>query len=146
GKISVKSPRSARLLVVDDDAAVIDYLTEALTARDYEVVGTTSSIDALDRVKDAKFDLVISDVEMPELRGVELMDAILSTRPDQLALLITAYGSVEMAVAAVRAGACDFLTKPFKCEALAACIARALSERTRTLEIVRLRSEPDSER
>jgi DNA-binding NtrC family response regulator len=129
----------ARLLVVDDDAAVVDYLCESLEERGYSAVGVTSAREALQRVKDEDFDLVISDVEMPELRGVDLLEALLEAKPNQLVLLITAYGSVELAVAAVRAGACDFLSKPFKIEALLHAIERAFSERMLRREVVRLR-------
>lgn len=129
-----------RILVIDDDSAVVDYLCESLEAHGYAAVGATSSLDALSRIKTEDFDLVISDVEMPELRGVDLLEAVLEAKPTQLVLLITAYGSVEMAVAAVRAGACDFLTKPFKIEALLHAIERAFSERMLRREVVRLRA------
>lgn len=136
----------ARILLVDDDAAVVEYLAESLSERGFQVVTTTSSSSALKLVSESCFDLVVSDVEMPELRGVDLMNAMLTSNPAQLVLLITAYGSVEMAVAAVRAGACDFLTKPFKIEALVEVIERALSERTRKHELVRMRAAGESER
>jgi DNA-binding NtrC family response regulator len=136
----MSTDRNRRILIVDDESAVVDYLCESLAAHGYEPVGTTSSLEALARVKKEDFDLVISDVEMPELRGVDLLSAILDAKPTQLVLLITAYGSVEMAVAAVRAGACDFLTKPFKIEALVHAIGRAFSEHMLKREVVRLRS------
>ena len=129
-----------RILVVDDDQAVVDYLCESLSRHGYEARGITSAPDALALVKRLDFDLVISDVEMPELRGVDLLRAILDARPTQLVVLITAYGSVEMAVAAVQAGACDFLTKPFKIESLLHAIGRAFSERMLKREVVRLRT------
>lgn len=129
-----------RILVVDDDAAVVDHLCESLADRGYEAVGMTSAVAALTRVREETFDLVVSDVEMPELRGVDLLAAILEAKPTQLVLLITAYGSVEMAVASVRAGACDFLTKPFRIEELVHAIERAFSERMLKREVVRLRA------
>lgn len=129
-----------RILVVDDDQAVVDYLCESLRGHGYEAQGITSATQALSLVKRQEFDLVISDVEMPALRGADLLGAILDARPTQLVLLITAYGSVEMAVATVQAGACDFLTKPFKIEALLHSIERAFSERTLKREVVRLRA------
>ena len=132
--------RDKRILVVDDDAAVVDYLCESLTARGYEPVGATSSLAALAHIKAEDFDLVITDVEMPELRGPDLLRAILDAKPSQLVLLITAYGSVEMAMVAMRAGACDFLTKPFKIEVLVHAIERAFSERVLKREVVRLRA------
>ncbi len=131
---------SKRVLVVDDDAAVVEHLCESLCGRGYAASGVTSATEALALVKREHFDLVISDVEMPELRGVDLLAAILDVKPTQLVLLITAYGSVEMAVAAVQAGACDFLTKPFKVEALFHSIDRAFSERMLKREVVRLRA------
>ncbi len=135
---AVKRPK---LLVVDDQPAVVEYLCESLAARGYAPVGLTSSLEALARIQAEPFDLVITDVEMPELHGVDLLRAVLEAKPNQLVLLITAYGSVEKAVAAVQAGACDFLTKPFKIESLVHSIERAFSERMLRREIVRLRSQ-----
>src|SRR5690606_11839462 len=123
---AVKRPE---LLVVDDQPAVVEYLCESLAARGYAPVGLASSLEALARIQAEPFDLVITDVEMPELHGVDLLRAVLEAKPNQLVLLITAYGSVEKAVAAVQAGACDFLTKPFKIESLVHSIEPAFSER-----------------
>ncbi|NVB80848.1 MAG: sigma-54-dependent Fis family transcriptional regulator [Kofleriaceae bacterium] len=133
-------PERAKLLVVDDDPSVVDYLCEVLTER-YEVHGLTSSRAAVQRIRTEDFDVVISDVEMPELRGPDLLAAVLEAKPRQAVLLITAFGSIELAVDTVRAGACDFVTKPFKLETLTLAIERALRERTMRREIVRLRRD-----
>ncbi len=133
----------ARVLVVDDDAAVVDWLVEELTDAGYEAVGTTRPADAL-APEAARYDLVVSDVEMPELRGLELLERVQARRPGQLVLLITAFGSIDLAVEAVRAGACDFVTKPFRIEVLRLAIERALRERTMRREIVRLREHLSS--
>jgi DNA-binding NtrC family response regulator len=125
-------------LIVDDDPSVLDYLVEVLGER-YSVVAETSPFVALQRVRDARFDVVITDVEMPGMRGPDLLTAILELEPLQAVLLITAFGSIELAVETVRAGACDFVTKPFKRETLVLAIERALRERTMRREIVRLR-------
>ena len=138
----------ARVLVVDDDRAVVDFLVEVL-APTYAVEGETSPHAALDRIARDDFDVVVSDVEMPGLRGVELLAAVLELKPRQAVLLITAFGSIELAVEAVRAGACDFVTKPFKTPTLVLAIERALRERTMRRELVRLRrdlGEPDDGR
>jgi len=131
---------SRRLLVLDDDKHVVSYMADNLSAKGYEVTGVTSPKEALARIERESFDLVITDVEMPELRGTELLAQILARKPAQLVLLITAFGSVEMAVEAVKAGACDFLAKPFKLEALLFAIERAFKDRELRREIVRLRS------
>lgn len=134
------SSTKKRILVVDDDGAVVDHLCESLNARGYDAVGMACAESALAKVRGETFDLVITDVEMPRLRGLDLLSAILSERPTQLVLLITAYGSVEMAVAALQNGACDFLTKPFKIEALVHAIERSFSERMLKREVIRLRA------
>jgi DNA-binding NtrC family response regulator len=85
------------------------------------------------------FDLVITDVEMPGMRGTDLCAAILADHPTQLVILITAFGTIELAVSAVRTGAADFVAKPFKIEALVFAIERAFRDRQMRREIVRLK-------
>jgi len=135
----------AKLLVIDDDPAVVAFLVEEL-GLSYTVVGETSPRAALDRLVVEDFDIVITDVEMPELRGTDLLAAILEHKPGQLVLLITGFGSIELAVQSVRAGACDFVTKPFKLPVLQFAIERALRERSMRREIVRLRRELGDDR
>jgi DNA-binding NtrC family response regulator len=132
--------RRPPILVVDDDLSVVEYLSEMLTEDGYLPVGTTSPLEALDYIARREFDLVIADIEMPDLRGLELMTRIHEQRPGQLVLLVTAFGSIDLAVKAVRAGACDFVTKPFRWEVLRIAVDRALRERRMRREIVRLRS------
>ena len=135
-----------RLLILDDDGSVVDYLCESLEEEGYDTLGMTSPVDALSRIKAEDFDLIISDIEMPVLRGVDLLGAILEEKPSQMVLFITAFGSVEKAVDAMRAGACDYLIKPFKIEALLFAIERAFSDRMLRREVVRLKNvlgEPD---
>ncbi len=129
-----------RLLLIDDDRTVVDYLLEILGER-YAVVGESDPEVALARILNEDFDVVISDIEMPKLRGPDVLAAILEAKPRQAVLLITAFGSIELAVEMVRAGACDFVTKPFKRDTLVLAIERALRERTMRREIVRLRRD-----
>lgn len=128
------------LLIVDDDPGVVDFLCESLNERGFAASGCTSPAQALARIGGETFDLVITDVEMPEMRGTDLCTAILAAKPNQLVLLITAFGSIEQAVATVRAGACDFVAKPFKIEALVFAIERAFRDRQMRREIVRLKA------
>jgi DNA-binding NtrC family response regulator len=130
---------SARLLVVDDHEQVVAWLQEELVREGHQVDGCTSPVEAVERTVTGSYDLVIADVEMPGLRGIDLMLEVQRQRPGQLVLLITAFGSVDLAVQAVRAGACDFVTKPFTIEVLLLAIERALRERRMRKEIVRLR-------
>lgn len=136
-----------KLLVVDDDAPVVDFLSESLTTSGYQVETETVPERALDRIDNGSFELVITDLQMPGMRGTDILSAILARRPDQLVLLMTAFGSIDLAVAAVRAGACDFIAKPFKIEALVLAIERALRDREMRREIVRLKARvPDADR
>ena len=135
----------AKILVIDDDPAVVEFLVEELGVH-YTAAGETAPRAGLERAVAEDFDIVITDVEMPGLRGTDLLAELLERKPGQLVLLITAFGSIELAVEAVRAGACDFVTKPFQMSALLLSVERALRERTMRREIVRLRRELGDER
>jgi DNA-binding NtrC family response regulator len=127
------------VLVVDDDPAVVSWLVESLPEEGFQALGETSARRALELLLQRDFDLVISDVEMPELRGPAFMKAVLRQRPSQMVLLITAFGSIDLAVESVRAGAVDFLAKPFRIEVLVLAMKRALREHQLRREIGRLR-------
>jgi DNA-binding NtrC family response regulator len=135
-----ESRETPRLLIVDDDDDVLSFLVEALQSEGFAARGTTSGRTALAMLEKESFDLVITDLEMPEMRGTELLAAVHERWPEQLVLIITAFGSIELAVQAVRAGACDFVAKPFQIEVLTFAIERALRERQMRREIVRLRA------
>ncbi|HEX2691585.1 MAG TPA: sigma-54 dependent transcriptional regulator [Kofleriaceae bacterium] len=135
----------AKILVIDDDAAVVAFLVEELGVH-YTATGETQPRAGLERAVAGDFDIVITDVEMPGLRGTDLIAELLERKPGQLVLMITAFGSIELAVQAVRAGACDFVTKPFQMPALLLALERALRERTMRREIVRLRRELGDDR
>jgi DNA-binding NtrC family response regulator len=136
---------AGKLLVIDDDPAVVELLVEEL-ARHHHAEGVADPRAGLERAATGDYDLVITDVEMPGLRGTALLAELLERKPGQLVLLITAFGSIELAVEAVRAGACDFITKPFEIPALLIAVERALRERTMRREIVRLRRELGDDR
>lgn len=132
------SLKHTRLLVIDDDPGMVEYLLDMLQQENYAPKGCTDTAEALQAIAGEAFDLVISDVEMPGMRGLDLMAAIHRQRPEQLVLLMTAFGSVDLAMHSVRAGACEFLTKPFRIEALYAAIDRALRDRQMRRTAVRI--------
>lgn len=133
------------VLVVDDDPGVVSWLVESLPEEGFAATGETSALRALEMLGARAFDVVISDVEMPELRGPDLLKAIQERRPQQQVLLITAFGSIGLAVESVRNGAVDFLAKPFQIEVLGLALKRALRERHMRREIVRLREAASGE-
>jgi DNA-binding NtrC family response regulator len=107
-----------RILVVDDDEVACEELCELLTEEGYEVVGKHRGEAALAAAQDEAFDVCISDIRMPGMSGLELLAQLREVRPETLVVLITAFGDMESAIAALRAGAKDYLLKPLKIDDL----------------------------
>ena len=115
-----------RVLVVDDDQAMLDLLEDALRRRGWETQAATSGQQALDLLADLKADAVVTDLRMPGMDGIELCERVRTQRPDVPVLVTTGFGSVDAAVAAMHAGAADFVTKPYVMDELALKLDRAL--------------------
>jgi two-component system response regulator HydG len=128
-----------RVLVVDDDRSMCEVLEAGLGERGYEVRWTTAGDEALDILGSVEVDVVVTDLNMRGMNGLELCERIVANRPDVPVVVITAFGSLETAIAAIRAGAYDFLTKPLELDALAVALARAVQHRTLREEVKRLR-------
>jgi DNA-binding NtrC family response regulator len=131
----------ARVLVVEDDAAMRDLLREALDDEGYEVEAAADGRAALERIRLGGIDLVVSDVKMPELDGIDLLREIKAVEPSPHVITITAFGSIDTAIRAVKLGAFDYITKPFEIDQLLLTVGKALAERDLRLEVVRLREE-----
>jgi two-component system response regulator HydG len=129
-----------RVLVVDDDAGMTALLCERLGRRDFHAEASSAAEAALERLAREDFDVVVTDVQMRGLGGIALCERVTASRPDLPVLVITAFGSLETAVAAIRAGAFDFLAKPFEVEELAFRLERALQHRRLSEEVKRLRA------
>ncbi|HEX2677310.1 MAG TPA: sigma-54 dependent transcriptional regulator [Polyangiales bacterium] len=129
----------ARLLLIDDDAAVCDAVSATLTPHDYDVVLARSGDDALAALERGQFDAVISDLNMPGMSGLELCRRAHSSWPDLPVVLVTAFGSMESAVGAIRAGAYDFISKPIQTQELLLTLSRALEHRQLKVENKQLR-------
>lgn len=128
-----------RILIVDDDRSMCELLEVDLRRRGYQADATTSSTEALVRLKDGDFDVVLTDLNMPELGGDELCQRVVANRPDIPVVVITAFGSLESSVAAIRAGAYDFVTKPIELDLLALVLERALQHRRLQAQVKLLR-------
>jgi DNA-binding NtrC family response regulator len=120
---------SARLLIVDDKAQMREVLQKFLLAEGYAVETAESAEEALEKFKKGSFDLVLSDIRMPLMDGNELLDSILKIKPDAVVILMTAFGSIEAAVEAIKQGATDYISKPFQMEEVLLRISRALKEK-----------------
>lgn len=116
-----------RILLVDDEETLRWTLHEALVEEGYDIENTNDSIKALGLVKKTHYDLVISDLKMPIMGGLQLISEIKKIHPDIKAIVITAYGSVETVIEAMRLGVVDFITKPFKIEQMKSVIRKVLN-------------------
>jgi two-component system response regulator HydG len=132
-----------RILIIDDDRSMCDVLETELRRREFDVASVTSPQDALARFEREDYGLVITDVNMAGMNGVELCKQLVSRREDMPVIVITAYANMETAIAAIRAGAYDFVTKPFDLDELALTIERALKHRALREEVKRLRKAVD---
>ncbi|MBT7789752.1 MAG: sigma-54-dependent Fis family transcriptional regulator [Calditrichaeota bacterium] len=113
-----------RLLVVDDDYSMRSVLQEALSRKGYDVIAAKDGKAALKMLSNIQVELVITDLKMPSMTGIELMEHIVKDHPEIGFLIITAYGSVETAVDAMHKGAFDFITKPFSIEQIKSRVDR----------------------
>jgi DNA-binding NtrC family response regulator len=129
------------ILIVEDDAANRDYLIEALADEGYRVEGARGGRVGLERVREGGIDLVVTDIRMPDLDGLDMMREIRTLAFPPHVITITAFGSIDTAIKAVRLGAFDYLTKPFQTEQLLLAIEKGLSDRGLRGEVERLRAE-----
>lgn len=115
-----------KILVVENDESFRAILAEILDANGYEVTTSPDPGHALDRLQDAVVDLVLTDLEMPGMRGEGLLELLRGTFPEIPVIAMTAFGSIENAVELVRAGATDYVTKPFRTQVILEAIRREL--------------------
>jgi two-component system response regulator AtoC len=121
--------KSAHLLVVDDDPVTVDLLKEVLSKEGYDVATALSGEEAIARAKDSLFDIVITDVRMGDKDGMEVLRAFKKDAPETTVIMITAFGSIETAIEAIRQGAFDYISKPFKLDEIKFTVRRALEQR-----------------
>ncbi|HEY6464034.1 MAG TPA: sigma-54 dependent transcriptional regulator [Polyangiaceae bacterium] len=135
-----EGPRTyRRILIIDDDPSILDLLRAELEQRKFEVVTESSPGDALRILTEQDFGVVISDINMQAMSGVDLCREVATLREDTPVIVITAFASIEMAVSSIRAGAYDFVTKPIDIEQLVLTIERGLRHRELHDEVTRLR-------
>jgi two-component system response regulator HydG len=135
-----------RVLVVDDDKSMIELLAERLRKRQFEVVTAQGAAEGRVAFDSAEPDVVVTDLNMPGQSGIQFCEWVVTNRSDTPVIVITAFGSLDTAIAAIRAGAYDFITKPFEIDVLAIALERALRHRDLRHEVKRLRSLLDATR
>lgn len=131
--------RVARILLVEDERDVRETIKLQLEAEGHDVTETESGNEALTMAKSSTFDIVLTDVMLPDLNGIQLVERLRHVSPCPVTVVMTGYGSVEMAVNAIKAGAVDFLSKPFSVDVLSATMASALRVKSLQDENVQLK-------
>lgn len=127
------SPR-ARLLIVDDEAAQMNALRKTLEMEGYETRGFTSAGQALAAVTEEPFDLMLTDLMMPEMDGIALLEAARRRDPHLAGVVMTGHGTIDTAVKAMRTGALDYIQKPFSLNVVLPVLGRALAMRRLQIE------------
>jgi two-component system response regulator AtoC len=128
-----------KIFVIDDEKEMVELLQLGLKKRGFVVVPFSNGADALAGLTEHDVDVVVTDLNMKGMTGLELCQTLVADRPDLPVIVLTAFGSFETAVGAIRAGAYDFVTKPVEIEALAIAIRRAAERRRLSGEVKRLR-------
>jgi DNA-binding NtrC family response regulator len=131
------------ILIVDDDQAMCEMLEFDLKRRDFQVTWHTMAETAFANLKEADFDVVLADIHLPGMTGIELCERISANRPDIPVIATTGFGNLETAIASIRAGAYDFVTKPIDTDILEVVLDRAISHRS-LQEKVKLLSQTSS--
>src|SRR5579859_5546860 len=123
------SLQPAKILIADDEVSHMRALCNTLRDHGFETMGFSSPTAALEELKKQSFDLLLSDLMMPEMDGIALLQAALQQDPDLVGIIMTGEGTIATAVEAMKSGALDYILKPFKLSVILPVLARALSVR-----------------
>ena len=129
GQEAVTVGLTSRILVVDDDPHFLRVLTRILSGENFLVTSAAAACDALQLVKSTQFDLIISDLRMPDCDGLSFIERLRQIGNNVPVIILTAYGEVDTYLAAMNAGACEFLTKPMRSDELVRIVRCCLRSR-----------------
>ena len=136
--------KKTEVLVIDDERDTCELLEMALTRQGMLVTTSTTATDGLAKIAEHDFDVVLSDIDMPDISGLDLCERVMALRPDLPVVLLTGHGSLETAMGAIRAGAYDFVTKPIENKTLGVVVSRAVQHRHLREQIKQLRAARDA--
>lgn len=133
-----------KILVVDDDLEMCGLLSDVLKGEGFSVITIDDSLEASKILKKEEFDVVITDLKMKGLKGLDLLEETRQVSPLTPVIIITAFGTIESAIKAIKIGAYDYITKPFQMDELVLTVKKALENRLLKKEVVRLKKEVES--
>jgi DNA-binding NtrC family response regulator len=131
----------AKILVVDDEESMCKFMEIMLKKEGYQVATYQHAPDALKQVKSEEYDLVIADLMMPEMSGLELLSQAKSAKPELDFIVMTAFASVDSAIEALKHGALDYITKPFRVDEIKIAVKKSLQQKQITRENIQLKKE-----
>ena len=134
----------AKILVVDDEPSMLEFLKIMLKKEGYDVDCTTSGKEAIEFCEELSYDIVITDIKMPKITGMDVLHRIREIAPETVIILITAYAAMETAIEAMKEGAYDYITKPFKVDEIKSIIKNALESKRQYRESTLLPGEFDN--
>jgi DNA-binding NtrC family response regulator len=132
---------SHRILVVDDDPEMCEMLSEVLSGEGFSVLTANESLEALKILKKEEFDILITDLKMKGLKGLDLLEEAKRAASLTPVIIITAFGTIESAIKAMKMGAYDYITKPFQIDEIILTVRKALENRLLKKEVLRLKKE-----
>ena len=133
----------SRILEVDDEKIKLITLLDALSKEGYEVEGVEDGMTALKKLEESRFDIIVADLKLPKMDGLELLRHVKETYQDTEVIIMTAYGTIESAVSAMKMGAHDYITKPFPTEELLLKIKRLIKYQAFAKENISLHNQLD---
>ncbi|MBI5605431.1 MAG: sigma-54-dependent Fis family transcriptional regulator [Deltaproteobacteria bacterium] len=136
--------RGIKILVVDDDLEMCSLLSDVLKGEGFSVLALEDSIEASRILKKEEFDVMITDLKMKGLKGLDLLEEARKSAPLTPVIIITAFGTIESAIKAIKMGAYDYITKPFRIDEIVLTVKKALENRQLKKEVVRLKKEVES--
>jgi DNA-binding NtrC family response regulator len=117
----------AHILVIDDEDSMCNFMEIMLSKEGYKVDTTTSPVDGVRRLKESNYDLLIADLHMPELTGLDVLRQVKSFKKEQEVIVMTAFAAVDTAIEAMKQGAAEYITKPFKVDEIKLAIEKTIS-------------------
>lgn len=135
----------ANILVIDDEDSMCSFMEIMLSKEGFDVTSTTSATEGIDLLRDKNFDLVIADLNMPEMTGIDVLKRVKTFKSEQELIVMTAFASVDTAIEAMKQGAADYITKPFKIDEIRLVIDKAISRKRLLGENANLKKQLQSD-
>jgi len=125
----MKQGHDSSILIIDDDTSVLETTAVLLREHGYSVISCENAKDAMAKLRENKVDVVLTDIRMPEVSGLELLEEVRSINMDIPVILMTAYAELDVAISAMGKGAFDFIVKPYKSELLVHSVEMAVKHK-----------------